>query len=158
MTFKDLQDDLINEITEILKDVVTTNANGEVVTGIKGYAHALPIVQSNDEDPEQYFPYFIVRFDEGRTRDDDDCWHVATDIIIGVHDMALHGGHEHILIAIQRIADRFAWDPQLDHKYRADQDIRWAVGEDDTYPHYFGALGITFSTPKIGRKADYDYA
>ena len=157
MTFKDLQDDLIAEVEELLKDIVTTNANDEQVSGLKGYAHALPIVQSDDEDPEMFFPYFIVRFDNGETKDDDDCWHIAVDIVIGIHDMAYHGGHEHILIAIQRIVDRFAWDPQLDKKYRADQDIKWADGEDDTYPYYFGAVAITFSTPKIGRKADYEY-
>ena len=156
MTFRDLQDDLIAELESVLKDIVTTNANDEQVSGLKGYAHALPIVQSDDEDPEMYFPYFIVRFDNGRTRDDDDCWHVAVDVVLGVHDMATHGGHEHILTCIQRIVDRFAWDPQLNKKYRADQDIQWAVGEDDTYPYYFGAVAITFSTPKIGRKADYD--
>lgn len=156
MTFRDLQDDLIAEIEEVLKDIVTTNANDEQVSGLKGFAHALPIIQSDDEDPEQYFPYFIVRFDNGKTADDDDCWHIATDIVIGIHDMALHGGHENVLTCIQRIVDRFAWDPQLDKKYRADQDIQWAVGEDDTYPYYFGAVAITFSTPKIGRKADYD--
>jgi len=48
--------------------------------------------------------------------------------------------------------DRFAWDPLFKKMYRADQDIQWAVGEDDTYPFYFGAVAITFSVPKIGRK------
>ena len=155
MTFRDLQDDLITEIESVLKDIVTTSANEKQVSGLKGYAHALPIVQSDDEDPEQYFPYFIVRFDNGRTRDDEDCWHITTDIIIGIHEMDLYGGHEHVLTAIQRIVDRFTWDPQLSQQYRADQDIQWAIGEDDTYPYYFGAASITFSTPKIGRKADY---
>ena len=156
MTVRDLQDDLIAEVEDVLKDIVTTNANDEQVSGLKRYAHALPIVQSDDETPEMYFPYFIVRFDNGRTRDDDDCWHVATDIVLGVHDMSLHGGHEHILTAIQRIVDRFAYDPQLNKRYRADQDIQWAVGEDDTYPYYFGAVAVAFSVPKIGRKVDYD--
>ena len=155
MTFKNLQDDLIKKVGEILKDVVTTDANGEKAAGFKGYAHALPIIQTDDEDPEMFFPYFIVRFDSGRTADDDDCWHVATDIIIGIHETKAHGGHEHVLIAIQRIVDAFAADPWMGGKYRADQDIRWAVEEDDTYPYYFGAVGITFSAPKIARKADY---
>ena len=157
MTFRDLQDDLIEEIEKITKDIITKNANDEQVSGLKGYAHALPIIKTDDEDPEHFFPYFIVRFDNGVTKDDDDCWHVATDIIIGIHEMDTYGGHEHVLTAIQRIVDRFAYEPQLNKKYRADQDIEWAVGEDDTYPYYFGAVAIKFSTPKIGRKADYDY-
>jgi hypothetical protein len=156
MTFKNLQDNLIAEVEKILKDIKTTDTDGKEVVGVKGYAHRLPITQSDEDDPAQYFPYFIVRFDTGRTRDDDDCWHVATDIVFGIHDRATSNGHETILVMIQRLVDRFAWDPLLDKKYRADQDIQWAVGEDDTYPFFFGAAAITFSVPKIGRKeADY---
>lgn len=156
MTFKNLQDDLITEVETLLKDVVTKDTDGNEVSGMKGYAHRLPITQSDEDDPAQYFPYFIVRFDNGRTRDDDDCWHVATDIILGIHSTETSNGHESILIAIQRIVDRFAWNPLLVKKYRADQDIQWAVGEDDTYPFFFGAVAITFSVPKIGRKeAEY---
>lgn len=163
---------MITEIETILKDVVTKNTDGEKVVGVKGYAHRLPIAQSDEDDPAQYFPYFIVRFDTGRTRDDDDCWHIAVDIVLGVYDAGsdisitetdddgeeetraayLISGHENILIMIQRIVDRFAWDPLFKKMYRADQDIQWAVGEDDTYPFYFGAVAITFSVPKIGRK------
>lgn len=156
MTFKNLQDDLIAEIETLTKDVVTKNNSEETVVGLKGYAHRLPIIQSDDEGPDQYFPFFIVRIDNGRTRDDDDCWHIVVDVIIGIHDSAYYAGHEHLLVVIQRIVDRFSWDPQLAHMYRADQDIQWTVAEDDTYPFYYGAVEISFSTPKIGRKADYD--
>ncbi|MCD8364774.1 MAG: hypothetical protein LUC83_02975 [Clostridiales bacterium] len=152
MTFKNLQDDLIEDVQNILKDIRTKNTDEEEVEGITGYAHRLPITQSDEDDPAQYFPYFIVRFDMGKTANDDDCWHVATDIIIGVHDTALEDGHEHILVAIQRIVDRYASDPWLLGKYRADQDIQWVVQEDDTYPFYFGAVAINFSVPKIGRR------
>lgn len=54
MTFKDLQDDLIAEIEELLKDVQTKNTDGEDVVGIKGYAHQLPILQADEDDPAQY--------------------------------------------------------------------------------------------------------
>ena len=155
-TFKELQDDLITEVESILKDVRTDDTDDNEVTGFKGYAHRLPILQSDEDDPAQYFPYFIVRFSGAKTADDDDCWHVDTDIIIGVHDMATSDGHEHILIAIQRIADRFAEDAWMGN-YRADQDIEWAIAEEDTYPFYFGAVAIKFSAPKIGRKEMYDY-
>lgn len=157
MTFKNLQDDLIKEVETLLKDIQTTDTDGKEVVGVKGYAHRLPITQSDEDDPAQYFPYFIIRFDTGRTRDDDDCWHVATDIVLGIHDRATSNGHESILSMIQRIVDRFAWDPLFDKKYRADQDIQWAVAEDDTYPFFFGAVAITFSVPKIGRKEPEEY-
>ena len=156
MTFIELQNELITEVERILKDIRSDNTDDEEIVGVKGYAHRLPITQSDEEDAAQYFPYFIVRFNNAKTADDDDWWHVDTDIIIGIHDMALQDGHEHVLIAIQRIVDRFAEQPRMGN-YRADQDMQWAVAEDDTYPFYFGAVGITFSAPKIGRKEMYDY-
>lgn len=152
MTFKNLQDDLIEEVEVILKDIRTKDPFGEEKVGVKGYGHRLPVIQSDEEDENQYFPFFIVRFDNGKTKDDDDCWHVATDIIFGIHDTSESGGHENILVIIQRVVDRFASEPGLKKKYRADQEINWAVQEDDTYPYYYGAVGITFSVPKIERK------
>ena len=155
MTFKDLQDDLIAEIEELLKDVQTKNTDGEDVVGIKGYAHQLPILQADEDDPAQYFPYFIVRFDLGSTENDDDPWHVTANVILGVHETATENGHEHILVLIQRIVDRFVWDPWFAKKYRVDQKIQWAIQEDDTYPFFFGAVSLTISAPKIGRKGEY---
>lgn len=169
MTFNDLQNTLVSDVERILSEVQSKNTNDETVVGITGYAHRLPITQSAEDDPAQYFPYFIVRIDNGKTADDDDCWHVAVNILLGVYESDIvpgtggalerlsivPAGHEQILIMIQRIVNRFVNDPGLGHMYRADQDIDWAVGDDDTYPFYFGAVGITFSTPKLGRR-EYD--
>lgn len=165
MTFNDLQDALVSEVEDILSDVQSNNTDDEMVVGITGYAHRLPLTQSAEDDPAQFFPYFIVRIDNGKTADDDDCWHVAVNILLGVYESDVSSmaeesapltivpaGHEQILIMIQRIVNRFVNDPGLVRMYRADQDIDWAVGDDDTYPFYFGAVGITFSVPKLGRR------
>lgn len=154
MTFKDLQDDLIVEIENVLEDIVTKDKYGNRVVGVKGFAHRLPIIEEDEEDPDRFFPYFIVRHDTMNTQDDEDCWHVSVNIIIGVYERAVYLGHEHLLIIIQRILDRFVSDPKLSY-YRADQNMTGAVAEDDTYPYYFGAVGITFSVPKMGREAKY---
>lgn len=52
---------------------------------------------------------------------------------------------------IQRLVNRFAAEPLLDHKYRAQQDMEWAVQDEETYPYFFGGVRIKFSVPKIGR-------
>lgn len=156
MTLKNLQDDLIAEVAEILKDVRTKNTGGKEVAGIAGHPHMLPILQADEDDTAQYFPYFIVRLGSGLTENDDDCWHVAADVILGVHETAAERGHESVLICIQRIVDRFAYDPQFAGRYRVDQKIQWEVQDSDTYPFYFGAVALTISMPKIGRKGEYD--
>lgn len=170
MTIKNLQDELIEEVEKVLSEVQTSNSDDETVAGVTGYAHRLPITQSDEDDPAQYFPYFIVRFDTGQTEDDEDWWHITTSILLGVYDDGIRekgtgeetdkttaraDGNDSILIMIQRIIDRFTFDPALGAVYRADQKIDWAVGDDDTYPYYFGAVSITFSAPKIGRR-EYD--
>lgn len=152
MTFMELQDALIDEVEAILSEVVTTNTAGETVVGVKGYKHQLPVLAASEDDTSKYFPYFIVRLGSGETKDDEDWWHVSTDIIFGVHDASLSDGHEHVLIMCQRVLDRFAAEPLLDHRFRADQDMAWALGDDDTYPFYFAAVSIKFSVPKIGRR------
>ena len=155
MTIKNLQDDLILEIENVLKDITTKDKAGEPVAGVKGYAHRLPILEDDEEDPDRYYPYFIVRIDSAETEDDNDWWHVSVDIIIGIYDRSTYLGHETVLVIIQRILDRFVSDPKLKDTYRADQDPRAVVQEDDTYPYYFGGVGIKFSMPKIRRSKDY---
>ena len=153
MTFRNLQDALLDEIGVILKDMVSTTADDKKAVGFHGYAHTLPIMRSDDEDEEKLFPFYIIKLTEGRTQGDGDCWHAVADIILGVHEED-GAGHEHILTAIQRIVDRFAAEPDL-KAFRADQDMTWQVGDEDTYPYFWGAVSITFSVPKILRRSKY---
>ena len=153
MTFMDLEDALIEEVGVLLKDMQTDTADGKREVSFKGYRHELSMLLSDEDDEEVLFPCYIIRIAEGETADDNDCWHVIADVILAVHEKE-GGGHQHILIAIQRIVDRFAASPVL-RAYRADQDIKWQAGEEDSYPYYYGAVSITFSVPKIGRRSDY---
>ena len=153
MTFMKLEDALIDEVGAILKDVVSHTADGNKAVGFHGYRHELPVLKSDEDDEEKLLPFYIIRIAEGTTADDNDHWHVAADIILGVHEEGADG-HQHILIAIQRIVDRFAENPVL-KAFRADQDMKWQAGEEDRYPYYFGAVSITFSVPKANRRTTY---
>ena len=62
-----LYDDLIAEVENILRDVVTKNTAGEDMVGVKGYKYRLPLITADDEDESQFFPYFIVRLSGGKT-------------------------------------------------------------------------------------------
>ena len=117
-----LYDDLIAEVENILRDVVTKNTAGEDVVGVKGYKYRLPLITADDEDESRFFPYFLVRLSEGKTKDDDSPWLVTADILLGVceNDKDVPG-HEHIMVMIQRITDRFAAEPLLNKKFRAEQ-------------------------------------
>lgn len=153
MTTSQLQNDLIVEIARIICDVQTETAAGEKVDGATGYKQSLPQILADDETPDQFFPYFIVRLEEGSTEDDDSTWLVPASILFGVCDTDTNtDGHLHILEMIQRTADRFAAEPLLNKTFRAVPKMQWALQEEDTYPYYFGGIEITFMVPKMGRK------
>ena len=71
----------------------------------------------------------------------------------GVYDPdASNQGHRHVMTMCQRLLDRYAAEPLLAKRYRAEQDMEWAIQDEDTYPYYFGGVRIKFNIPKIGRR------
>ena len=107
MVVNDLQTALVSEIKDILSDLVNTG-NGESRTGFNGYAQFLPVLVNDDDDPDQFFPYFIVRINGGKTADDNDLWTVEADILVGIHDEDTdNAGHTHIMNAVNRIVTSF---------------------------------------------------
>ena len=153
-----LIEDLIKEIENILKDIQTKNPSGETVVGVKGYEQALPVIMDDEEDETQFFPYFICRMAEGETDDDSNPWVDTVSILIGVYDDDKQkNGHRHIMTMIQRITDRFAKEPLLNKKFRAQEKMSFALQEPDpdTYPFFFGGVELKFSVPKIGRSDEW---
>lgn len=109
-----------------------------------------------EEDQSQFFPYFIVRIEEGNTPTDDEPWLVGTTVLFGICDYDKEtNGHRTILEMITKITNRFLERPLLDSKFRANQNVSFALQDEDTYPFYFGAIDIKFYVPKIGRSDDW---
>ena len=130
-----LDDDLIAEVENILRDVVTKNTAGEDVVGVKGYKYRLPLITADDEDESQFFPYFIVRLSGGKTEDDDSPWLVTAHILLGVCENDKDApGHEHNMVMIQSITDRFVAAHLLNNKFRAQPGLECAVQDEDTFP------------------------
>ena len=98
MTPWDLQKSLIAEIEELLAQMQLKNAAGEDVFGVKGYEQRLPEITDDEEDQSQFFPYFIVRIEEGNTPTDDEPWLVGTTVLFGICDYDKEtNGHRTIL-------------------------------------------------------------
>ena len=156
MVALDFQAELVKEIETITSHIVYKTADGGTKTGVTAYNQQLPQVTEDEEDASAFFPYAIVRLVDGETQDDDDCWAVKTDILIGCYDESNDtNGHLDVLTTIQKICDRFAKKPLLASKYMANQHIQWGLQDEDTYPYFFGGVEITFFLPKIGREDDY---
>ena len=156
MVVSDLQHALITEIKHILSDLVNTG-NGTTYAGFNGYAQFLPVLKNDDDDPDQFFPYFIVRVNGGKTVDDNDLWTVDVTILLGVQDEDTDNlGQFHVMNAIDRITTRFCQEATLGtpgHKaFRCLPEMEWALQDEDTYPYYFGAVQLKFMVPKPGRR------
>lgn len=127
MTPWDLQKSLIAEIEELLAQMQLKNAAGEDVFGVKGYEQRLPEITDDEEDQSQFFPYFIVRIEEGNTPTDDEPWLVGTTVLFGICDYDKEtNGHRTILEMITKITNRFLERPLLDSKFRANQNVSFA--------------------------------
>ena len=153
---------LYDETGRLLLDGITATgmlfetADGTMVIGATGYRQQLPLLTQNDDDPDQFFPYFIVRIINGKTPSDNEPWDVTVNILFGAFsDDSSNQGHVYISNMIEAVADYFAAYPLLDHKYRALQDMEYAMQDEDTAPYYFGLLEMKFWVQKAQREDDY---
>ena len=71
MTRKDLQDALVKETKELLKDVWAKNSLGEDVQA-QVFPQRLPVMTEDEDDETKLFPYAIVRLGDAKTAGDED--------------------------------------------------------------------------------------
>ena len=64
MTALELQEDLANEVSEIVKDVQTKNWQGKLVSGVTSFRQKLPELVADEDTPSQFLPYGIIRVEE----------------------------------------------------------------------------------------------
>ena len=155
-SFQNLQDDLIDKIGEVISEIEFEKADGNSVTGATGYRQQLPKLTQDDETEDQFFPYYIVRIENGKTPSDNEPWNVVVDILLGCYsDDETNNGHLQILDMIKAITEYFQAYPLLHHKYRALQDMEFALQDEDTYPYFFGGIEMKFWVARARREDEY---
>ena len=152
--------DLADEITEIVKKVKTTSADGKPAYGVRVFLQEVPDIPLDAKPEDLPFPYAIVRVYNATTNEEEDLytWLVETQIEVGIrYDDPNNQGHEPMLDILQTIADRFTWNRRLAHKYTAQQDMRLELQESDVLqpPYYFGSVGIQFRIPKNEKEGKF---
>ena len=96
MVASDFQRELMKEIEQITSQVVYQKADGERRNGVTAYMQQLPQVTEDEEDASAFFPYAIVRLASGDTQDDNDCWSIKTEILLGCYDDVLDICHANL--------------------------------------------------------------
>lgn len=169
-----LQDDLVEELKLVFKDLRYKTPGGEL-SEINIFPQALPIPGPaeplegesteyleeglgvtdpvKEEDP---YPYAIVRIEDGKIETIDGNQAVTVLIILGTYNDSLENqGHKDILNMIQRIYERFAKNAILAKKYELIHPISWSLQEEESYPYFIGGVALTFNTLEIRREDPY---
>ena len=169
----DLQKALAEEIEKITKDMPFKRygADGDGYR-IKAYLQDLPIPgkreasgEFEDENADETgvfsFPWAIVKLDTGLTAGPSERHRVNVIVVVGVYDDAPdRSGYRGVMIALERIMERFSKRPLLAGKFTAVQldgntMFRWSLQDEDTHPYYYGALEMAFEMTGIIREDKY---
>lgn len=168
MTATFLQDDLVDELKELLKDFKLKDPEGNE-SSINVFKQFLPIPER--KKPEEYsqeeleeglvdteieedpYPYIIVRLEQGTIDAPSAEQEIIVNLIIGVIDRSLENqGHKDVLNIIHDIYNRFAINPVLAHKYECTTPINWALQEEESFPYFIGGMALRFLTIPIRRE------
>ena len=152
-----LQKELAKEITKITDGMYFANKDGKQVS-LNVYEQRLPYnLDDYDEKRDSFFPFAIVRLENGKCSINVEDNTVTVTVIIGVRDDdSENSGEKQIIGIIQRIMQRFAENNIL-KCFIQHGDINWTLETEDnypydTYPYSFGGMVLTFQIPKIERK------
>lgn len=160
MTVNELQKLLIAEIERLAADMSFVNKHGEKAM-LKGYPQAIPVERvafewdedEGETDEDAVFPYFIVRVDgvEYQKRDADGANQARVLVAFAVYDEDPGmQGYFTLTAVMERVAGRFQADPALG-AFWCEGRMNLAYQEDDTYPHFFGAMEMFWNIPEIDR-------
>lgn len=173
-----LQKALQREIERLTEDLVFKQPGTDKPGKLRAFRQQLPIPERGLYDPgfESFeigdeqdiypFPWCVIKVDGGSVAAPGEAQKTKLILVIGIYDDdRQQHGHEDVLLVIERIMERFAKEPLLEHKFtniRLDDRewFRWTLqdAEDDTYPYYFGALELAFSMPGFQREDSHGYA
>lgn len=152
MTILKLQHDLCEEIKKIFDGMTFGTLSGER-KAINIFEQELPEVETDDEDEENVtIPYCIVKVESGnfKQQNESNCNVV---FVFGFYDDSKnHAGYKDVLIAFEKVRQRFQKMPCID-AFECDTDsIQFVTTDEDYYPYHFGAIQMSFNIPNIERE------
>lgn len=154
-----LQDDLMAELKDILKDELFKNESydpededSKEYIPLNIYAQNLPLESSREED-DNFFPYMVVKLETGGIQDYSSAHEVKVVVVLGLFDDEKNRqGYRDVMHVINVIYERFAKNPMLNHQYMAKLPMNWALQDEDTHPYYFGGFEMTFEIPAVKKE------
>lgn len=154
ITIREFQDDLKNELEKLFENFRLTGTDGKPAK-FNIYKNDTPMLMANDEDA--LAPYIVIRLDSGKHHEETGRGVQDIKVLILIcifNDDENYIGTDDVLIAIQRIIEKFTVKPALSKYYRIGE-VDWTVGDTETFPYFFGGVELTFAVPSYTREDDY---
>ena len=136
-----LQDELAEELRKIFKGFSLKSPDGGM-DKIHVFRQLLPMPEpaGQEEIPPELLENGLVNIN----------------LLIGIYEPDYDKqGHKDVLNIIAKIYERFAKVPVLNGKYTIQYPVTWALQEEESYPYYFGGMGMAFEIASIVREDRY---
>lgn len=157
MTVANIQNALVNRLTEILKDFpLKTSFNDP--TPFKIFRHKIPerisdqFDYSDEDTHEEVYPFCLVKIDQGQKESNEKLEENVLNILIGVKNESFEGeGYDDVMACIQAIWNDFNHNPILEKKYLFKYPLSWALdgSEEERHPFYYGGIQLTFESKSM---------
>lgn len=159
------------EVEALTEGMTFRQPDSEERAAMKVFGQALPVpprkagttteasidyVEEEQEDAIFQCPWCMVKIDGGEANGPNADVTVNVAVCFGIFDDSLdNDGSDDVLNLIEKVYQRFARDPVLAHQYICQQDFEWGLQDEDTWPYFFGAIGMSFSYMGIQRESKY---
>lgn len=122
---------------------------------MKIYNQHLPIKETADD---VYVPFTLVQMHTGKQANSKSKNIVNVSLIIGMYDEFNSTGYQEVALTINTIINNLKSYPLIEDMFELDleEPIEWEIGEEETYPFYFGGLNVNFKMPIIEFGQRYD--
>ena len=154
MTARDLQIRLQKDLIELFKDRRYKTPDGKMEP-VDVFRQNLP--QRESEQAEDPFPYITVVLDSGGVKDQMTAHKIAVVFRIGIYDEDLtNQGHASVLEIMEAMQQHYEelniLGPFVVND--AGAGFAWALQDEQSWPYFFGAVGMTWEAHAPRRKAN----
>lgn len=129
---------------------------GSIITPAIQESETIDYMEEEMDEPVFNCPWCVVKISTGKIPGINEMQEVEAAVCFGIfNDDTKNQGHQDILNLIQKTYERFSRNPILAGQYTCTGSFEWALQEEDTFPHYFGAIGTTFMFQGYRREINF---
>lgn len=142
-----LQNCLVEEIKILFDGFLLKNSEEELVP-INVYLQYLP-TKKREEDAD-FFPYIVVRVEDGEEEIAEDSAQCRVVIITGICDWdENYQGYRDVMNILEKMRQHFLKKRIIDNRFEIQGKLKWAINQEEAYPYFFGGLDTTWSIGKL---------